>query len=69
MSYISVDEDRIKEIFKQAIIEVLQDRQDLIYDLFAEVLEDFALVNAIKEGESTKSVSREYVFKILEGAI
>jgi hypothetical protein len=69
MSYISVDEDRIKEIFKQAIIEVLQDRKELIYNLFTEVLEDFALVNAIKEGESTKSVSREDVFKILEGAI
>jgi hypothetical protein len=69
MSYISVDEYKIKEIFKQAIIEVLQDRKDLIYDLFAEVLEDFALVNAIKEGESTEPVSREYVFKILEGAI
>jgi len=69
MSYISVNEDRIKEIFKQAIIEVLQDRKDLIYDLFAEVFEDFAMVNAIKEGESTKSVNREDVFKILEGTI
>ena len=77
MSYISedgftgvnhVDEHRIKEIFKQAILELLQDRKDLLYDLFAEVLEDFALVNAIKEGESTESVKREEVFKILEGA-
>jgi hypothetical protein len=30
-------------------------------------LEDIALVRAIKEGETTKSVSRAEVFHILEG--
>ena len=62
-----IDEERIKAIFKQAIFELFQERKDLLYDLLAEVFEDFALVNAIKEGESTASVSREEVFKILEG--
>ncbi|MBI1927252.1 hypothetical protein HYR99_23795 [Candidatus Poribacteria bacterium] len=62
-----IDEERIKAIFKQAIFELFQERKDLLYDLLAEVFEDFALVNAIKEGESTESVSREEVFKILEG--
>ena len=68
MLYTSIiDEERIKTIFKQAIFELFQERKDLLYDLLAEVFEDFALVNAIKEGESTESVSREDVFKILEG--
>ena len=67
MTEISLDEGRIKELMKQAVLEVLKERRDLIYDVFAEVIEDLALVNAIKEGESTESVTREEVFKTLEG--
>ena len=67
MTEISLDEGRIKELMKQAMLEVLKERRDLIYDVFAEVIEDLALVNAIKEGESTESVTREEVFKTLEG--
>ena len=69
MSIASLDETRIKELFKQAMIELLQERRELFYELFAEVLEDFALVNAIQEGESTESVSRDEVFQILDAAI
>ncbi len=68
MSYASLNESQIKELFKQAFLELLQERKDLLYDLFAEVIEDFALANAIKEGESTESVSRAEVFQVLEGA-
>jgi len=64
MSYASLNEAQIKELFKQAFLELFQERKDLLYDLFAEVIEDFALANAIKEGESTESVSRAEVFQI-----
>lgn len=68
MSDTFLDEAQIKDLFKQAIFELLQERRDFFYDLFAELIEDFALVNAIKEGEATESVSRAEVFQILEGA-
>lgn len=68
MTYTTLNEDRIKELFKQAMLELLQERRDLLYDLLVEVLEDFALVNAIKEGEGTGTVSRDEVFQTLEGA-
>lgn len=68
MSSASLNEAQIKELCKQAFLELFQERKDLLYDLFAEVIEDFALANAIKEGESTESVSRAEVFQILEGA-
>lgn len=67
MTEISLDEGRIKELMKQAMLELLKERRDLIYDVFAEVIEDLALGNAIKEGESTESVTREEVFQTLEG--
>ncbi len=62
----AIDEERIKELFKQALLEVLHERRDLIYDVFAEVIEDVALAKSIKEGESTEPVSREEVFQTLE---
>jgi hypothetical protein len=56
----------IKELIKQAMVEVIQEQKDFFSDLFANDIEDTALVNAIKEGEKTETVSREEVFQILE---
>ena len=69
MSYTSFDESRIKELFKQSMLELLQEQREVFYDLFAAVIEDFAFTNAINEGQSTESVSREEVFQILDGTI
>ena len=66
MSQVSLDEARVKELLKQAILELLQERRDLLHELFVEVLEDLALVNAIKEGESGETVSKTEIFEILE---
>jgi hypothetical protein len=62
MAYISTGDGPTKEMFKQAIFEVLQEQKDWFQDLFAEVIEDIALVKAIKEGEDGESVSKEEVF-------
>ena len=62
MRQIIDDKNQLKEVFKQAFAELLQERRDLLYDVFTEVLEDIALANAIKEGEETEVVSREQVF-------
>lgn len=66
MQQIIDDKNQLKDVFKQAIAEFLQERRDLLYDVFIEVLEDIALANAIKEGEETEIVPRKQVFKILE---
>ncbi len=68
MAQVSLDEARVKELFKQAILELFQEQRDLLYDVFVEVLEDLALVNAIKEGETGDTASRAEVFQILESA-
>ena len=66
MQPIIEDENQLKKVFKQAFVELLQERRDLLYDVFSEVLEDIALANAIKEGENTEIVGREEVFQIVE---
>ncbi len=65
MPEISLGEGRIKELLKEAVLEVLEERRDLIYDALAEAMEDFALAKAIQEGESSESVTREQVFQTL----
>jgi spore coat polysaccharide biosynthesis protein SpsF (cytidylyltransferase family) len=66
MAHTRLDETQIKELFKQAFVELLQERKDLFYELVAEIIEDFALLRAIKEGEDTATVGREEVFRVLE---
>ena len=62
MPYASTGEGPTKEVFKQAILEVLQEQKDWFQDLFAEVIEDLALVKAIREGEDGEPVGKEEVF-------
>lgn len=64
MSELNLDEDKIKQIFKTALVEVIQENQEVFSDLFAENIEDIALEKAIKEGENTDPVSRETIFNI-----
>ena len=66
MAEISLDENKLKEILKTAIVEVIQERKEMFSDLLAEIIEDIGLEKAIKEGENTESVSREAIFKILD---
>ena len=61
-----LDEKVIKQAFKEALTEALQEQRELFHDIFAEVLEDFALVEAIREGRETELVSREEINSLLE---
>lgn len=62
MAEITLDETKLKELLKTAIIEVLQEQKDVFSDLLAEALEEIALENAIKEGEKTQPVSPEVIY-------
>lgn len=62
----TIDEERLKDLFKAAIVEVFEERRDLVRDVVAEALEDIALVRAIDEGMQGPNVSREEVFRALE---
>jgi hypothetical protein len=68
MSSLTVGEQQIKNLFKEAILELFQEQKDLLYDLFAEVIEDLAFTRAIEEGESSESVSRAEVLQVLKGS-
>ncbi len=50
---------------KKAFAETLRDNREAVRDLLAEVIEDIVLTHAIREGESSRSIKRKSVLKVL----
>jgi len=65
---IFTDDTHIKDLFKQAMLELLTERREDFYDLFSEALEDMLMVSAIREGENSETVSKAEVLRALGGA-
>lgn len=63
----SISHSELKDALKGALIEVLEERSELVRDVLAEVMEEVALVRAIQDGEASGRVSRDEVFRALEG--
>ncbi|MCA1687238.1 MAG: hypothetical protein LC714_01255 [Actinobacteria bacterium] len=59
--------EELKQALKEALTETLHEQRELLHEVFAEVLEDFALAEAIREGRQTERVERDEVFDILDG--
>jgi hypothetical protein len=56
----------MKQALKEALTETLHEQRQLLHEVFAEVLEDFALAEAIRERRQTGRVDRDAVFDVLE---
>ncbi len=61
----TIDEARLKKLLKTAVVEVLEERSDLVSDAVAAAVEDLAMVRAIREGSHSGDISRDEVFKTL----
>ena len=66
MNATTVDEAKLKDVVKTAVLEVFEERRDWLADLLSEALLDLGLGYAIQEGEQTPIVSRDEVFQVLE---
>jgi len=67
MGQFSIEEERLKELIKEALVEFFEKRRDLFYGVVAEAFEYTAMTNAIKEGEKTASIKNDEIISILEG--
>lgn len=65
---LTIDERNMKRLLKEALLDLIEERQELFYELSTEVIEDVGLLQAIKEGEDTEKVSRDELFAILDDA-
>ena len=67
MAQTDPNNEKMKQVLKEALVETLHEQRELLHEVFAEVLEDFALAEAIREGCQTERVERNAVFDVLEG--
>ena len=66
MTSIAIDDDKLRALLKQALLELLQEKNDLLYEVLAEVLEEIGLVAAIREGRADPNVDVATVLEALE---
>lgn len=67
MTQIPIDNLELKQILKEAFTETLNEQRDLLHEVVGEVMEDFGLAEAIREGQRSERVKRSDVFDVLEG--
>ena len=63
----SLNSETLKQTFKQALVEVLNEVHHVLRGVFAEAIEDLALAEAIRAGQDSELVTRGAVFEVLEG--
>ena len=59
------DDAKLKKLLKAAVVEVLEERHDLVRDALAEAVEDLGMLRTIKAGSRSAVISRDEVFHIL----
>ncbi|MFV0435776.1 MAG: hypothetical protein ACK5PS_00075 [Desulfopila sp.] len=64
----TVDDTKLKDLMKQAIIEAIEEKKDMVQELLVEALEDVAMIHAIKDDEDSGFVERDEIFRILGGS-
>ena len=64
----TINGDELKIILKEALVEVLQERRDLLQNAMEDALEDIALSRAIESEKNSEVVSRDEFFDVLKGA-
>lgn len=61
----ALQERRLKRLLKEAVVEVLEERHDLLRAALQESLEELALLRAIQAGEKSPLTNRKKVFQRL----
>jgi hypothetical protein len=55
-------------VLKQTQRAAFHEQRELLHEVFAQVLEDYALAEAISKGRKSRSASRAEVIRVLKGS-
>ena len=56
---LTAEETKLKKLLKAAMVEVLEERRDLVRDALADAVEDIGLIRAIEAGSRSKAINRQ----------
>ena len=62
---LTIDEKQVKALLKEVLIELLEEKRDLFYEVMLETIEEIGLANAIREGRQNEFVSEEQILAVL----
>ena len=64
----TIERSELKAIVKEALVEIITERRELIHDVLEDSMEEIGLARAIEEGKNSGTVSRDAVFAVFEAA-
>lgn len=62
---LTINEMQAKALIKEALMELLQEKRDILFEVILEVIEEIGLANAIREGRKNELVSEDEIFNLL----
>ena len=65
---LTISDEKMRDVLKDILIELMQEKRELFHDVLVEALEDVGLGNAIAEGRRDDFVDEDSISAILEGA-
>lgn len=66
MTPLELNEETVKRLFKEALVETLYEHRATLGEVLAEVLEDTGMAEAIRRGRRTKAITRDAALRALE---
>jgi len=61
----SISDKKIKTLMKEVLVEMLEEKNDLFYDVVITAIEDVALANAITQGREDNFVDEDKITSLL----
>lgn len=66
MPEIVLDDEQTRNLIRQVLVELLEDRRSEFHQLVIEAIEDVALAHAIRSGRQDEFVSEDEIRAVLE---
>jgi len=60
-----LEKEDLKNVIKESLLEVLDQKKEFFQEMFQEVVEEQLLIEAMKEGEDSGTASRDEIFAVL----
>ncbi len=64
---LTISEKQAKELLKEVLIELIEEKRELFLDVILEAIEEIGLANAIREGRRDEFVGEDQILAILRG--
>ena len=64
---LTINDDKMKTLLREIIVEMIQEKKDIFYEIVVEAIEEVALANAIIEGRKDNFIEEEQILSLLEG--